>query len=81
MPNTVPNTITQAILDDKLAIASKASLLVKMNPSIKNESDNEQLWAALCDGTIDIVATDHAPHTMEEKQQPYPACPSGLPAV
>jgi dihydroorotase len=55
--------------------------LVKMNPSIKNKSDNEQLWAALCDGSIDIVATDHAPHTMEEKQQAYPACPSGLPAV
>ena len=55
--------------------------LVKMNPSIKTTSDNEQLFQALLDGDIDIVATDHAPHTMEEKRQPYPACPSGLPAV
>ena len=55
--------------------------LVKMNPSIKNKSDNDALWQALLDGAIDIVATDHAPHTMEEKRQPYPDCPSGLPAV
>ena len=55
--------------------------LVKMNPSIKNKADNDALWQALLDGAIDIVATDHAPHTMEEKRQPYPACPSGLPAV
>ena len=55
--------------------------LVKMNPSIKNKSDNQALWQALLDGAIDIVATDHAPHTMEEKRQPYPDCPSGLPAV
>jgi len=55
--------------------------LVKMNPSIKTKSDNQQLWQALCDGVIDIVATDHAPHTMEEKREPYPKCPSGLPAV
>lgn len=55
--------------------------LVKMNPSIKNKTDNEQLWQALCDGVIDIVATDHAPHTMDEKREQYPKCPSGLPAV
>ena len=55
--------------------------LVKMNPSIKNKTDNEQLWQALLDGKIDIVATDHAPHTIEEKRLPYPQCPSGLPAV
>lgn len=55
--------------------------LVKMNPSIKNEVDNKQLWQALLDDKIDIVATDHAPHTMDEKRLPYPECPSGLPAV
>ncbi|MFO0261332.1 MAG: amidohydrolase family protein, partial [Planctomycetota bacterium] len=55
--------------------------LIKMNPSIKYRRDNEALWAALLDGTITVVATDHAPHTLEEKAQPYPACPSGLPAV
>ena len=55
--------------------------LVKMNPSIKNAADNERLWEGLIDGTIGVIATDHAPHTMEEKNQPYPKCPSGLPAV
>ncbi len=55
--------------------------LVKMNPSIKNPTDNGQLWKALLDGTITVIATDHAPHTLEEKRLPYPRCPSGLPAV
>lgn len=60
---------------------SRLGSLVKMNPSIKNKSDNEVLWQALLDGHIDIIATDHAPHTMDEKRKPYPECPSGLPAV
>ncbi len=55
--------------------------LVKMNPSVKTKADNEALWQALLDDVITVVATDHAPHTMEEKRQPYPQCPSGLPAV
>ncbi|MEZ6059270.1 MAG: dihydroorotase [Planctomycetaceae bacterium] len=55
--------------------------LVQMNPSIKTSADNAALWDALLDGTIEVIATDHAPHTMEEKDQPYPKSPSGLPAV
>jgi len=55
--------------------------LVQMNPSVKTAADNEALWKALAEGTIQVIATDHAPHTLEEKQQPYPASPSGLPAV
>jgi len=55
--------------------------LVQMNPSIKTAKDNTALWAALRDGRLQVVATDHAPHTLEEKQQPYPKSPSGLPAV
>ena len=55
--------------------------LVKMNPSVKTKDDNAAIFAGLLDGTIEVVATDHAPHTMEEKNQPYPKCPSGLPAV
>ena len=55
--------------------------LVQMNPSIKTSDDNEGLWQALKDGRIQVIATDHAPHTLEEKQQPYPNSPSGLPAV
>jgi dihydroorotase len=55
--------------------------LVQMNPSIKTPEDNEGLWRALKDGRVQVIATDHAPHTLEEKQQPYPKSPSGLPAV
>jgi dihydroorotase len=52
-----------------------------MNPSIKSKSDNVALWQALKSGQIQVIATDHAPHTLEEKAKPYPQSPSGLPAV
>ena len=55
--------------------------LVQMNPSLKTRQDNEQLWQALLAGHIQVIATDHAPHTLEEKQRPYPQSPSGIPAV
>jgi dihydroorotase len=55
--------------------------LVQMNPSIKGPEDNAMLWQALLDGRIQVIATDHAPHTLEEKQRPYPKSPSGIPAV
>lgn len=55
--------------------------LVQMNPSIKTAEDNAGLWDALRSGAIQVIATDHAPHTWEEKQQQYPQSPSGLPAV
>ena len=54
---------------------------VQMNPSIKTKADNAALWGALRENIIQVVATDHAPHTLEEKDQPYPESPSGLPAV
>ncbi len=55
--------------------------LAQMNPSLKTSEDNLQLWQALLDGKVQVVATDHAPHTFEEKQAPYPKSPSGVPAV
>lgn len=55
--------------------------LIQMNPSVKTADDNRTLWQALLDGKIHIVATDHAPHTLEEKRRPFPQSPSGLPAV
>ena len=55
--------------------------LIQMNPSVKTVSDTRQLWQALIDGTIQVIATDHAPHTLAEKDQPYPKSPSGLPSV
>ena len=55
--------------------------LIKCNPAIKTEADRRQLLAALQEGTIDVVGTDHAPHTLAEKQQSYLRAPSGLPLV
>jgi len=54
---------------------------IKWNPAVKSASDKEALWEALNDDRFDIVATDHAPHTLEEKQQPYAQAPSGGPLV
>lgn len=54
---------------------------IKWNPSVKYESDRLSLIKALKEGKIDVVATDHAPHTAEEKNNPYTKCPSGAPMV
>ena len=55
--------------------------LIKCNPAIKDASDREAIIAALAEDVIDILATDHAPHTLEEKSKPYAQAPSGLPLV
>ena len=55
--------------------------LVQMNPAVKTKADNDALWQALRDGVVQVIATDHAPHTLEEKDKPYPKSPSGIPAV
>lgn len=60
---------------------ARLGTLVQMNPSLKLREDNTILWQALHEGRLQVVATDHAPHTREEKQRTYPASPSGLPAV
>jgi len=55
--------------------------LIKWNPAVKTENDRLKLWEALLDGRLDVVATDHAPHTLEEKLRPYFEAPSGGPMV
>ncbi|NIJ68391.1 dihydroorotase [Xanthomonas sp. 60] len=55
--------------------------LIKCNPAIKDVADRQALTAALVEDIIDVLATDHAPHTWEEKQKPYAQAPSGLPLV
>jgi dihydroorotase len=55
--------------------------LIKCNPAIKAPHHKEALWKALLDDRLDIIATDHAPHTWEEKQLPYQQAPSGVPLV
>jgi len=54
---------------------------IKWNPAVKTVEDREAIRQAVKDGRIDVVATDHAPHTMEEKAMPYARCPSGGPLV
>lgn len=55
--------------------------LIKCNPAIKDASDREALIRAIAEDVIDVLATDHAPHTWEEKSKPYAQAPSGLPLV
>ncbi len=55
--------------------------LIKCNPAIKDASDREALVRALAEDVIDVLATDHAPHLLEEKARPYASAPSGLPLV
>ena len=62
-------------------VSEKMGSLAQMNPPLRTSDDNEVLWQALLDGVIDFIATDHAPHTLEEKAQTYPKTPSGMPGV
>jgi dihydroorotase len=55
--------------------------LIKWNPAVKTADDQAAIFQALMDGRIDVVATDHAPHTLQEKQNPYFKAPSGGPLV
>jgi dihydroorotase len=54
---------------------------IKWNPAVKTENDREAIWKGVLDNKIDIIATDHAPHTLEEKSKPYTEAPSGGPLV
>ncbi len=53
----------------------------QMNPPIREAKHREALWRAVDDGTVDVIGSDHAPHTLEEKARPYPASPGGMPGV
>ena len=55
--------------------------LAQMNPPIRDASHREGLWRGIATGIVDVLGTDHAPHTLEEKARPYPASPSGMPGV
>ena len=59
----------------------KKGAFIKWNPAVKTQEDKDALWKALLDDRIDVIATDHAPHTLEEKLNPYVTCPSGGPLV
>jgi dihydroorotase len=55
--------------------------LAQMNPPIRDARHRDALWRAVRDGTVDVIGSDHAPHTRAEKAEPYPKSPSGMPGV
>lgn len=74
------------VLPNHLTLAApecyeKLGTFAQQNPPIREARHREAIWRALNAGIVDVVATDHAPHTREEKAQPYPASPSGTPGV
>jgi len=80
-----PSWVTAEVTPQHLLLNTtayeKIGTLAQMNPPLRSPLDNEVLWQALLDGVIDFIATDHAPHTLEEKAQGYPNTPSGMPGV
>ncbi|MBE9178083.1 dihydroorotase [Oculatella sp. LEGE 06141] len=80
-----PAWVTAEVTPQHLLLNTSAyetiGTLAQMNPPLRSPHDNDVLWQALLDGVIDFIATDHAPHTLAEKAQPYPNSPSGMPGV
>lgn len=80
-----PSWVTAEVTPQHLLLNTdayaKIGTLAQMNPPLRSPHDNEVLWQALHDGVIDFIATDHAPHTLEEKSKQYPNTPSGMPGV
>ncbi|MEI6823280.1 MAG: dihydroorotase [Bacteroidota bacterium] len=88
LDNTIPieeKHITAEVCVHHLWFSNKdyeeKGAFIKWNPSIKTEEDREALFNAVLNGKIDVIATDHAPHTIEEKQNKYLSAPSGGPLV
>lgn len=80
-PSWVTAEVTPQHLLLNTSAYDKIGTWAQMNPPLRSPHDNEVLWQALLDGVIDFIATDHAPHTLEEKAQEYPNTPSGMPGV
>jgi dihydroorotase len=80
-----PSWVTAEVTPQHLLLNTQAyetiGSFAQMNPPLRSPHDNQVLWQALKDGVLDFIATDHAPHTLEEKAQPYPNSPSGMPGV
>jgi dihydroorotase len=81
-----PSKMTVEVTPQHLTLAApeayeRLGTLAQMNPPIRDEAHRAALWAALRDGMVDCIGSDHAPHSREEKAQPYPKSPSGMPGV
>ena len=60
---------------------ARLGTLLQMNPPVRDRSHRDGVWWGLAQGVVDVLGSDHAPHTLEEKSKPYPASPSGMPGV
>jgi dihydroorotase len=74
---TTPQHLTLAAPD----CYDRLGTLAQMNPPIRDKQHRAALWRAVADGVVDVIGSDHAPHTREEKAKPYPESPSGMPGV
>lgn len=72
-----PNHLTLAAPD----CYERLGTLAQMNPPVRDEVERQALWWAVTDGTVDVIGSDHAPHTLEEKRGVYPNTPSGMTGV
>ena len=80
------DTATVEVLPNHLTLSApdcyeQLGTLAQQNPPIREKHHQDALWKAIEDGTVDIVASDHAPHTLDEKSGTYPNTPSGTPGV
>ena len=74
-------TTPQHLLLSAPSIYEEKGAFAQMNPPIRGQRHQDELWRGLLDGTIECIATDHAPHTLEEKKLPYGKSPAGMPGV
>ncbi len=78
--------ITVEVTPQHLTLAApecyeRLGTFAQMNPPIRSARHRDGLWRAIADGVVDVIGSDHAPHTREEKEKPYPESPSGMPGV
>jgi dihydroorotase len=74
---TTPHHLTLEAPDCYERLGTRA----QMNPPVRDAAHRAAIWSGLADGTVDVLGSDHAPHTLEEKAKPYPASPSGMTGV
>ncbi len=74
---TTPHHLTLEAPDCYERLGTRA----QMNPPVRDAAHRDGIWRGLADGTVDVLGSDHAPHTLEEKAKPYPASPSGMTGV
>ena len=85
-PGVLGGRVTAEVTPQHLLLAApdcyeELGTRAQMNPPIRGEGHRHALWEAFLDGTVQVLGSDHAPHTREQKAAPYPAAPSGMPGT